>query len=98
MYDHKVLPDMTGMRPDSAVSLVRFDPVKEMDILRVSWNNVFELSDMLHASCTVNAVQPRTAGDLQTSCAWCLCEDNFLRRRRTHRRSPFNFDRRRAPV
>lgn len=38
MYDHKVLPDMTGMRPDSTISLVQFDPAKEMDILRVSWN------------------------------------------------------------
>lgn len=37
MYDHKVLPDMTGMRPDSTISLVRFDPVKEMDVLRVSF-------------------------------------------------------------
>lgn len=36
MYDHKVLPDMTGVRLDSAISLVRFDPAKEMDILRVS--------------------------------------------------------------
>lgn len=35
MYDQKVLPDMTGTRPDSTISLVRFDPVKEMDILRV---------------------------------------------------------------
>jgi len=35
MYDHKVLPDMTGVRPDSAISLIRFDPAKEMDILRV---------------------------------------------------------------
>lgn len=36
MYDRKVLPDMTGVRLDSAISLVRFDPAKEMDILRVS--------------------------------------------------------------
>eukprot|EP00903_Cladosiphon_okamuranus_P006572 g6420.t1 len=34
MYDHKVLPDMAGIRPESAISLVRFDPAKEMDILR----------------------------------------------------------------
>ena len=40
MYDHKVLPDMTGTRPDSTISLVRFDPVKEMDILRVSWREL----------------------------------------------------------
>lgn len=38
MYDRRVLPDMTGLRPDSTISLVRFDPVKEMDILRVGLN------------------------------------------------------------
>lgn len=36
MYDHKVLPDMTGVRPDSTISLAQFDPTKEMDILRAS--------------------------------------------------------------
>lgn len=35
MYDNKVLPDMAGIRPDSTISLVQFDPVKEMEILRV---------------------------------------------------------------
>lgn len=39
MYDHKVLPDMAGSRPDSTISLVRFDAVKEMDILRVSFGS-----------------------------------------------------------
>lgn len=35
MYDKKALPDMAGSRPDVAISLVRFDAMKEMDILRV---------------------------------------------------------------
>lgn len=35
VYDKTVLPDMTGASPDCGISLVRFDPGKEMDILRV---------------------------------------------------------------
>ena len=35
MCDNKVIPDMTGARPDSKISLVRFDPAKEMEVLRV---------------------------------------------------------------
>lgn len=53
MYDHKVLPDMTGTRPDSTISLVRFDPVKEMDILRVrSWNNTTGCTTVLSCCCS----------------------------------------------
>lgn len=37
MCDNKVVPDMTGARPDSTISLVRFDPAKEMQVLRVRW-------------------------------------------------------------
>lgn len=39
MYDKKVLPDMTGARADASISLVRFDPAKELEILRVRQNN-----------------------------------------------------------
>lgn len=35
MYDRCLLPDMTGMRADAAISLTRFDPGKEMEVLRV---------------------------------------------------------------
>lgn len=37
MHHNQVLPDMTGVRPNTAISLVRFDPVKEMEVLRVRW-------------------------------------------------------------
>lgn len=35
VYDKTVLPDMMGAKPDCGISLVRFDPGKEMGVLRV---------------------------------------------------------------
>lgn len=66
MYDHKVLPDMTGTRPDSTISLVRFDPVKEMDILRVSWSG----RQFTTFSAACNAVRAHAYDIRGSTCRW----------------------------
>ena len=45
-----MVPDMTGARSDSAISLVRFDPAKEIQVLRVRHTSDLNFYDLYRST------------------------------------------------